>query len=209
MPETTTDGAPTTAQSHRLSTGSPGSESLHAAVIEGPDLGLAFLLPDRPLVLGKGDDVDVRLSDSAVSGRHLELRVQGGEVEAIDLKSTNGSFIGVQRIHHALLSPGTILKIGRTRILIHRAPQPGEDLQSSPTNDSSKPKFPLSFKSARAACIEEFERCFLAEALERNQGNLSRTALEIGLTRHYLRKLLRQHRLIAKRPPGRPPGRSA
>ena len=63
----------------------------------------------------------------------------------------------------------------------------------------------MSYKEARAECLGDFERSFLSAALERSAGNLSRTAEEIGLTRHYLRKLLRHHKLIEPRPPGRPP----
>ena len=180
-------------------------------VIEGPDLGLAFVLPPRPVVVGKGERADVRLSDSAVSGRHLELRLGSGEVFASDLDSTNGSFIGTTKITSGAVSLGSIIKVGRTRLLIRRSPLPVEQSTSGTGGPESADQPPLrstpptSYKEARAECLGDFERSFLSAALERSAGNLSRTAEEIGLTRHYLRKLLRHHNLIEPRPPGRPP----
>ena len=182
-----------------------------AAVIEGPDLGLAFALPPRPVVLGKGELADVRLSDSAVSGRHLELRLGSGEVFATDLDSTNGSFIGTTRLTSGPLSLGSIIKIGRTRLLIRHSPLLGEKssvgTRSPRSDDQPSPRSNayVSYKEARAECVGSFERSFLRAALERAEGNLSRTAEDIGLTRHYLRKLLRAHEIIKPRPPGRPP----
>ena len=182
-----------------------------AAVIEGPDLGLAFALPSRPVVLGKGEAADVRLSDSAVSGRHLELRLEQGEVVATDLNSTNGSFIGTMRLTSGPLSFGSVIKIGRTRLLIRHSPvlvekaTVGTESLGSGDQNSLRSTPSFSYKEARAECLGDFERSFLRAALERAGGNLSRTAEEVGLTRHYLRKLLRNHKIIQPRPPGRPP----
>jgi len=89
---------------------------LTAAVIEGPDLGLAFPLLDEPLSIGKGEDCDVVLTDRAVSKKHLELRMDGGAVRIRDLDSTNGTFIGATRIVESLIPGGTVVKIGRTRL---------------------------------------------------------------------------------------------
>ena len=55
----------------------------------------------------------------------------------------------------------------------------------------------LPYKEAKEAALSAFEREYLSAALSRNGANLSRTARDVGLTRHHLRKLLRQHRLIA------------
>lgn len=60
-------------------------------------------------------------------------------------------------------------------------------------------EFGLPYKEAKEAAVGAFEREYLKAALARNGANLSRTARDVGLTRHHLRKLLRQHRLIAKR----------
>jgi len=55
----------------------------------------------------------------------------------------------------------------------------------------------LPYKEAKDAAVVAFERDYLRAALARNGANLSKTARDVGLTRHHLRKLLRRHRLIA------------
>jgi DNA-binding NtrC family response regulator len=55
----------------------------------------------------------------------------------------------------------------------------------------------LPYKEAKAQAVSAFEEEYLRAALSRNGANLSRTARDVGLTRHHLRKLLREHRLIA------------
>jgi DNA-binding NtrC family response regulator len=55
----------------------------------------------------------------------------------------------------------------------------------------------LPYKEAKEVALGLFEEEYLRGALARNGANLSRTARDVGLTRHHLRKLLRRHRLIA------------
>jgi len=60
-------------------------------------------------------------------------------------------------------------------------------------------EFGLPYKEAKEAAVSAFEREYLRAALARNGANLSKTARDVGLTRHHLRKLLRLHRLIASK----------
>jgi DNA-binding protein Fis len=41
---------------------------------------------------------------------------------------------------------------------------------------------------------EQFERCFIAEVMRRNKGNLLRTASTLGIHRNTLSKKLKNHR---------------
>lgn len=189
-----------------------------ASVIEGPDLGLAFPLSDSPQKIGKGITCEIVLTDSAVSQLHLELRSLGRLVRVRDLGSTNGTFVGAKRLQDKSVASGTIVKIGRTRLLLR-----GEVVaQTLPPRPHSRPlpnlatpigapsNVPvgslLPYKEARELALNSFERSYLEAAFTRNGGNLSLTAQDIGLTRHYLRKLLREHGLVAVRPAGRPRG---
>lgn len=60
-------------------------------------------------------------------------------------------------------------------------------------------QYNLPYKEAKDAAVSAFEREYLKAALARNGANLSKTARDVGLTRHHLRKLLKSHRLIANR----------
>ena len=44
----------------------------------------------------------------------------------------------------------------------------------------------------------EVERVFLIEALKRNKGNISKTALDVGMDRRQLQNLIRKHRIVVK-----------
>jgi len=63
----------------------------------------------------------------------------------------------------------------------------------------SEASLSLPYKEAKEEAVAAFERQYLKAALARNGANLSKTARDVGLTRHHLRKLLRQHRLIAQK----------
>jgi DNA-binding NtrC family response regulator len=85
-------------------------------VIEGPDLGLAFPLSEKPVVLGKSRDCEIVLTDRAVSGRHLEVRLDGSSVRLKDLGSTNGTYVGEAKVIESVVPAGSVVTVGRTRL---------------------------------------------------------------------------------------------
>jgi transcriptional regulator with GAF, ATPase, and Fis domain len=56
----------------------------------------------------------------------------------------------------------------------------------------------VTFKDAKQQVLDEFERLYLGELLNRNKGNITRSAHEAGLTRYHLRELLKRHNLAVK-----------
>jgi DNA-binding NtrC family response regulator len=54
-----------------------------------------------------------------------------------------------------------------------------------------------SFKDAKCHVVETFERRFLADALSRNDGNVSKTAEEIGMYRQHLQQKLSDYGIDA------------
>jgi hypothetical protein len=67
------------------------------------------------------DAGDVVLGDTNVSGRHGELRFQGGSLTYTDLGSTNGSFLGqgTERIQGPVrLVPGMSLRLGSSTLTV-------------------------------------------------------------------------------------------
>jgi pSer/pThr/pTyr-binding forkhead associated (FHA) protein/NADPH-dependent 2,4-dienoyl-CoA reductase/sulfur reductase-like enzyme len=79
-------------------------------VISGPSQGREVPLPDLPLVIGREDAGDVLgLGDGYISSRHLSIdRGEAGGIEVTDLGSTNGTWIGEER-----LAPDTPKRISR------------------------------------------------------------------------------------------------
>ena len=70
------------------------------------------------LSVGSADGNDVVLRDPTVSRFHAELQRCPGGVRVVDNDSTNGTFAGAIRIERALVSAGTELRFGRTRVRI-------------------------------------------------------------------------------------------
>jgi len=81
-------------------------------------------LPDRgTLVIGRGEDVDVRVNDPGASARHCTLHVEGGRVAIEDLGSRNGTQIRGQRIdagERVMLAPGESALVAGAVLLLQR-----------------------------------------------------------------------------------------
>ena len=74
----------------------------------------------------------------------------------------------------------------------------GVDLpvQSGPaTFDAALLKAGLGFKGAKQTVVDAFEIAYLTALMLRNDGNITRSAQEAGLTRYHLRELLKRHGL--------------
>jgi len=53
----------------------------------------------------------------------------------------------------------------------------------------------LGFKGAKQTVVDAFELAYLSALMARNDGNITRSAQEAGLTRYHLRELLKRHGL--------------
>lgn len=73
-------------------------------------------LADLPVHFGRSAENDVRLSDNAVSERHLRLEPCEAGLLVRDLGSKNGTFVNGVRVHTALVTEGTRIRIGRTEL---------------------------------------------------------------------------------------------
>ncbi len=72
----------------------------------------------EPLVVGRDPGVAIALDDPEVSAIHCELRGTDHGILVRDLGSTNGTFIGPTRIHEAVITTGTEITVGATRIVL-------------------------------------------------------------------------------------------
>ncbi|MDR3459683.1 MAG: response regulator [Verrucomicrobiae bacterium] len=76
--------------------------------------------------IGRGDGNTLQIVETSVSGRHCEVRLQGGELAVRDLLSTNGTFVDGKKISEATLKPGQILRVGDVDLNFEAA-SPGTD----------------------------------------------------------------------------------
>ena len=67
------------------------------------------------LLIGRGSDADITIADAGTSRRHVEILWDGERAMVRDLGSTNGTYIGAERIgEHVHVDAGTRIRIGRT-----------------------------------------------------------------------------------------------
>jgi diguanylate cyclase (GGDEF)-like protein len=79
----------------------------------GPTMGCRYPLTDRPLVIGRGDDCDIRLTDHSVSRKHARIEPSPDGYRVADQNSTNGTFVNDKQLDRAsLLSDGDYLRVG-------------------------------------------------------------------------------------------------
>lgn len=85
-------------------------------VVEGSDKGLNLRLDKPRIVIGAGRDCEIKLSDPAVSRKHVELIAGPDGFELRDLGSTNGTYVAGVRIHRITLVRATRIRLGATAI---------------------------------------------------------------------------------------------
>jgi pSer/pThr/pTyr-binding forkhead associated (FHA) protein len=86
-------------------------------VIDGPSAGATASLDGEPVLVGRGTDAAIRLEDDYVSTRHARIGSSGGTFYVEDLGSTNGTYIGSQRITQATaVQLGSRVRVGKTTL---------------------------------------------------------------------------------------------
>ncbi|MEZ4406667.1 MAG: sigma 54-interacting transcriptional regulator [Polyangiales bacterium] len=78
------------------------------------------LQPGSEARVGRGDDVEITVNDRRASRRHALIRYDGARVTVEDLASSNGTFVGAERVTDApvTLAPGSLLMVGSTRLVL-------------------------------------------------------------------------------------------
>jgi len=59
----------------------------------GPWMGMRHELGDQPLIVGRGEDCEIRVLDTSVSRRHARIEKIGDDFYVLDMQSTNGSYV--------------------------------------------------------------------------------------------------------------------
>jgi len=98
-------------------------------VLQGPDKGRRYELPDAPALVGR-ESRSLPLTDNTVSRRHCELLPDNGHWVVRDLTSANGTYVNGTRINGTInLKVGDQLRVGRTLMVF--GAQPGVSRTSS------------------------------------------------------------------------------
>lgn len=90
-------------------------------IIDGPNAGQSVPLGTEPILLGRGTDAAIRLDDDYVSTRHARFATNGEQWFVEDLGSTNGTYIGSQRITSPVpVAIGTSVRLGKTIVELRK-----------------------------------------------------------------------------------------
>ena len=68
-------------------------------------------------IIGRGTEADITVDDTSISRKHIEILWDGKRGQVNDLGSTNGALLNGAPVTKALLSPDSVIDIGRTRIV--------------------------------------------------------------------------------------------
>ncbi len=99
--------------------GAAGARSL--VVTEGSLKGTTIALNAAPVLIGRAPECTLVLDDDFASGRHARLSLDRGAWVLEDLGSTNGTFLGRNKVQTpTAVEPGTPVRIGRTVLELRR-----------------------------------------------------------------------------------------
>jgi hypothetical protein len=109
-----------------LAAGDPSSTQVRRATATLELNGEQLPLAPPGIVIGRGNDADLRIDDPGVSRKHIEIRVEeaqdsGGapRISVHDLGSTNGVSVNGRRVERATLADGATIRIGNTTMSLH------------------------------------------------------------------------------------------
>lgn len=93
----------------------------HVLIVDGP--GTRHTLTTGRNVIGRGTEADIRLPDTGVSRKHVDIVLDNGTAIAEDLGSTNGTLVNGRRISRQPLADGDVIRIGHS-VLVYRQDGP-------------------------------------------------------------------------------------
>ena len=78
--------------------------------------GRACELKVDKTTIGRVEDNAFQISEQSISSHHCEVLLRGSDVVVKDLNSTNGTFIGDEKITESVLKPGQTLRLGQVEL---------------------------------------------------------------------------------------------
>ncbi|MEO6952859.1 MAG: sigma 54-interacting transcriptional regulator [Polyangia bacterium] len=94
---------------------------------------------------------------------------------------------------------GLSLQGGEAEFEVHTGEVPLSHADTQQRGPMAKELLDMSFKDAKGILTESFEREYLTHLLERHKGNISRAAVEAGIDRNYIHRLVKKYNIPVDR----------
>jgi diguanylate cyclase (GGDEF)-like protein len=108
--------------------GKAGKDRVTLTLLTGINAGQVFALDATEHIIGRGTEADVWIDDTGVSRRHARITCRSdGHYVVEDLGSTNGTFLGPQRVETCAIEPGDRIQLGPNVILRFAITDDAED----------------------------------------------------------------------------------
>jgi pSer/pThr/pTyr-binding forkhead associated (FHA) protein len=78
------------------------------------------ITPGNIKTMGRATRADFVVDAALVSRLHCRLAAGAGEIEAVDLESTNGTYVNGERVARAMLKEGDKLRVGAVELVVVR-----------------------------------------------------------------------------------------
>jgi two-component system, cell cycle response regulator len=78
----------------------------------GPGMGTRYTLGEQPIIVGRASDCEIRINDHSVSRRHARIQPGADGYYAVDLQSTNGTYVNDVPASMYKLKDGDYLRVG-------------------------------------------------------------------------------------------------
>lgn len=99
----------------------PAKSARKIVVTGGARAGATISLGESPITIGRANDTTFAVGDDYASGRHARLFPQDGQWLVEDLGSTNGTYLGRDRVKEPTPVPsGVPIRIGKTTLELRR-----------------------------------------------------------------------------------------
>jgi pSer/pThr/pTyr-binding forkhead associated (FHA) protein len=84
------------------------------------------IVPGNVKTIGRATRADFVVDAALVSRLHCQLSASAGEIEAVDLASTNGTYVNGQRVDRGRLQHGDKLRVGAVVLVVSKAERVAE-----------------------------------------------------------------------------------
>jgi len=79
------------------------------------------IVPGNVKTIGRAPRADFVVDAALVSRLHCRLAASPGEIEAVDLESTNGTYVNGERVERGSLKHGDRLRIGAVELVVTKS----------------------------------------------------------------------------------------